>query len=363
VLPHACALVMSTGKACRTAAADLRQGATVLNSWDELVDEFRALGGTIENVRLGHGALGRGLFPIEPGRPFLIEIPPSLLVAATDVVFENGVLKIAAAASIGARERQFLEDYYAHISWGGGGRAEIERIFEHAIELPVELRQNLLEHYRLGDWFAEPSSELIQRQFVDSRELGGLRNGTVMMPIIELANHGPLCSYLGSENLVLKGTTADEITVEYVSGDTYSYFHSWGFVTESDTAFSVLLEGSVGGTPLQISRMTIRTKVGVRPVPPTLTKSPGGILKLDFLMLGNRKMPRLCRGNFRSAFRAAGYPDADESFDKIRMANQQQFLDLLADLEPLEGAMVRELRRLARLQLQALTYCYGVREF
>jgi len=40
-----------------------------VSTWDELVDEFRALGGTLENVRLGHGALGRGLFPIEPGRP------------------------------------------------------------------------------------------------------------------------------------------------------------------------------------------------------------------------------------------------------------------------------------------------------
>jgi hypothetical protein len=93
-----------------------------------------------------------------------------------------------------------------------------------------------------------------------------------------------------------------------------------------------------------------------------LTKSPGGILNLDFLMLGNRKMPRLCRGNFRKVFRAAGYSDLDEAFDKIRMANQRRFLDLLAELEPLDGAMVRELRRLTRLQSQALTYCFGARE-
>ncbi|HEX3652364.1 MAG TPA: hypothetical protein VHU18_06030 [Rhizomicrobium sp.] len=334
-----------------------------MNTWDELVDEFRALGGTFENVRLGHGPLGRGLFPINPSRPFLIQIPPSLLVDATDIVFDNDVLKIAPGAGAGTRERQFLEDYYAHISWGGGGRSEIERIFKRAGELPAELRQKLLEHYRYGDWFAEPSPALIQQQFIDSRELGGFHDRTVMMPIIELANHGPVCSYEASETLVLKGTTADEITVEYASGDTYSIFHSWGFVTESEIAFSVLLEGTVGGTPLQISRHTLRTTIGARPVPPTLTKSPGGVLKLDFLMLGNRKMPRLCRGNFRSVFRAAGFADADETFDKIRMANQHQFLDLLADLEPLEGSMVRELRRLARLQLQALTYCFGAREF
>jgi hypothetical protein len=331
-----------------------------LNIWDELMDEFRALGGILENVRLGHGPLGRGLFPIEPGRPFRIRLPPNLLVDASNVVFDNGVLRIAPDANVGARERRFLEDYYAHISWGGGGRAEIERIFEQAAELPPELRQKLLTHYRCGDWFAEPSPQLIQTQFVDSRELGGFHERDVMMPIIELANHGPVCSYDDTDSLSIGGTTLDEITVRYASGDTYAIFHSWGFVTECDIAFSVLLEGSVGGTPLQIGRNTVEGTAGARPLLPALSRS-GGILRLNFLMLSNRMAARLCRGNFRSVFRAAGFAGVDETFDRICMANQRQFLDLLDDLEPLEGAMAGELRRMARLQLQALAYCFGAR--
>ncbi|HEY1638724.1 MAG TPA: hypothetical protein VGF62_09385, partial [Rhizomicrobium sp.] len=101
---------------------------------------------------------------------------------------------------------------------------------------------------------------------------------------------------------------------------------------------------------------------GPRPLVPALSRSAGGILKVNFLMLGNRKMPRLCRANFRSVFRAAGYADTDEAFDKICMVNQHQFLDLLDDLEPLDGAMARDLRRMARLQLQALACCVGARE-
>jgi len=325
------------------------------------MDEFRALGGILENVRLGHGPLGRGLFPIEPGQPFRIRLPPNLLVDASNVVFDNGVLRIAPDADVGARERRFLEDYYAHISWGGGGRAEIERIFEQAAELPPELRQKLQNHYRCGDWFAEPSPQLIQTQFVESRELGGFHGRTVMMPIIELANHGPVCSYDDTDSLSIDGSTPDEITVRYASGDTYAIFHSWGFVTGCDIAFSVLLEGSVGTIPLRIERKTLGATIGQRPVPPTLSKTAGGVLTLNFLMLGNRTAARLCRGNFRSVFRAAGYAGVDETFDKICMANQRQFLDLLDDLEPFEGAMAGELRRMARLQLQALAYCFGAR--
>ena len=78
--------------------------------WDEMLEEFRALGGTVENVRLGQGALGRGLFVIDPGRPFLVRIPESLLVNVSDIVFENGVLKVAAGANVGARERKFYEE-------------------------------------------------------------------------------------------------------------------------------------------------------------------------------------------------------------------------------------------------------------
>jgi hypothetical protein len=333
-----------------------------LTTWDELMDEFRALGGILENVRLGQGPLGRGLFAIERDRPFLIRLPPGLLVDVTDILFDNGVFRVAPEANIGARERRFLEDYYAYISWGGGGRAEIERIFEQAAELPPELRQKLLNDYRCGDWFAEPSPALIQTQFVEARELGGFHGRTVMMPIVELANHGPICSYDDTDSLSIKGTTPDEITVRYASGDTYAIFHSWGFVTECDIAFSVLLQGSVGGTPLQIDRKTIDSTTGARPLVPALSRSAGGILKVNFLMLGNRKMPRLCRANFRSVFRAAGYADVDEAFDKICMVNQSQFLDLLDDVEPLEGAMARELRRMARLQLQALAHCVGARE-
>src|SRR3954453_19082156 len=194
--------------------------------WDALLDEFRALGGTVENVRLGQGVFGRGLFVIDPERPFLVRIPESLLVNVSDIIFENGVLKVAPAANVGPRERRFYEDYYAFISWGGGGREEIERIFEQAAELPHELRHKLFTKYVRGEWFDEPSPALIQKGFIDSREIS-FEGRRVMMPIIELANHGAVCSYDDANGLSLKGTAQDEITVQYVIADTLSMFVSW----------------------------------------------------------------------------------------------------------------------------------------
>lgn len=332
--------------------------------WDEMLAEFRALGGTADNLRLDDGPLGRGLFVIDPTRPFLLRTPPGLLVNVADIVFRDGVLTVAQNAQLGEGERKFFEAYHAHFSWGGGGRAEIERIFEQAAELPSELRHKLASQYHCGPWFDDPSQELIQKLFIETREFGGLAGREVMMPMIELANHGPGCSYLAEDGISLKGTVRDEVTVLYtdIYCDAYDIFRSWGFASEGNVAFSAELVGfPVGATRFYIERNTRGANVGSRPVLPTLQRK-GDDVKLNFLMLGNSRMPRLCRGNFRNLFRSFGLEDVDEAFDRIRAVNHQHFLALLTDLEPLNGEMVNALRRMARMQLQALTRCYGSRE-
>ena len=87
--------------ACGSKSADntmrlpLPTESTHLTTWDELLDEFRALGGTADNIRLGHGEFGRGLFPVDPAKPVVIDIPDNLLVATADMVLVNGVPRVA----------------------------------------------------------------------------------------------------------------------------------------------------------------------------------------------------------------------------------------------------------------------------
>ncbi len=329
-------------------------------SWHEILDEFRALGGTADNIRLGIGALGRGLFPIDPKRPFRLHVPESLLISTADIVFENGMLKIGPNAKAGARERKFVEDYYAHLAWGGGGRSEIEKIYEQASLLPAELRHKLGTHYSCGSWFDGATPRIIEAQFIDSREFA-YKNGDVMMPIVDLANHGAGCRYDSGSGISISGTAEGEITACYSDGDTYGLFQAWGFVSDSAVAFSVELEGSIDALRLYVERRTGEAD-GSRPWVPALARS-GNAIRLSFLMLGNRDRPGLCRGIFRRVLREAGVGDVDEAFDKVRRANLQHFLALLAGLEPVEGPMIHTLRRMARLQLQTSACCFGSHEF
>jgi len=324
------------------------------------VDEFRALGGAVENVQLGDGPLGRGLFVIDPTRPLLIRIPENLLVKKSDVCFQNNVLKIVAGAPVGERERRFYEDYYANLSWGAGGRAEVERLFEQARALPAELRHKLATYYMLPQWFAVPAEATVQSNFIKSRKIG-FQGHDVMMPFIELANHGDGREYEGEDALILQGTAQDEITVHYSSSDAYDLFRSFGFSAPADVAYSLPLKTLIGEVPLLIDRSGDLPSVTDRPGYPKLHRE-GTLLRLDMCMLGNRKFPRFCRGNFRHVLRTAGFREVDETFDRIRPDNQLLFLSLLGDLEPFERPIVRTLRQMARLQLQALAICFGARE-
>ncbi len=331
-----------------------------MSAWDDLLEEFRALGGTAQNVRLGEGALGRGLFAVDAGVPVRLAVPENLLWDAESVEFEGAALRLAPDAGVGARERKFIEDYHAHLSWGGGGRAEIVRVLEQAQELPKDLRRELLVEHRCGRWFEDFSERLVEQQFIASRRIAW-RGRNVMMPILDLANHGSGATFEAGDGLRIETTTPGEVLVRYSDTDSYGVFLSWGFAGEQAQALSIELEGDAGSVPLAIARDFGATKADKRPWIPDL-EAGGGQARLDFLMLGNRFYPRLPRGIFRRVMRDAGMDGIDESFDMIQHANRTHFLRLLGAVETLDGAMAHTLRLMARRQLEALSFCIGARD-
>jgi hypothetical protein len=327
------------------------------SGWEDMLAEFRALGGTAENIRLAEGAFGRGLFPVDPARPVAIRIPDNLLLATGDVRFENGAFRVAAQAAIAPRERAFLEDYENGFSWGGGGKAEVERIFAQAQALPEALRAALMSQYYCGDWFKAPSDALMQERFIAARCIR-YRGRDVVMPVVELANHGMGATYLTQDGVGLQGVFPGEVLIQYASFDPHGMFMIFGFAAEQEHAFSIALGGQVGQTPVRIGRDLGELSSTMRYWVPQ-HRLEGGMAKLQFLMLGNRQFPRLCRSIFYRIMRESGLAGFEEAFDTIRHANRMHFLSLLAALETVEGPMALSLRRMARFQLQAMSYCYG----
>jgi hypothetical protein len=326
-------------------------------AWQNLLVEFRELGGIAENICLREGAFGRGLFPLDPTKPVAIRIPDHLLVDTTCAEFDGSVFRLAPDARIGERERTFLEEYQNTLSWGGGGRRDMERIVEQAQELPPELRQALASEFHCGPWFGDPTSRLVEHLFVGSRAIR-YEDRTVLIPFIELANHGAGPPISTREGVWIYGTFSGEVLVRYADYDPHGMFITWGFAADQPQAFSIALQGKVGERPVQIGKILGGLDPAKEVWSPQLLRTPDAV-KLEFLMIGNKRQPHESKRIFRTLMRHAGLGDFEAAFETIQHTNRLHFLRLLATIEELDGAMELTLRRMARFQLQAMSYCSG----
>ena len=130
-------------------------------AWHDMLTVFRALGGTADNICLRHGERGRGIFPVDPGRPIAIHIPENLLIKLSDIRFVDGKFRMKPETKATPAEIAFFEHYENNFSWGEGGRTETERVFEQAQTLPQSLRHKLKAEYPLGNWFDDPTDVLV----------------------------------------------------------------------------------------------------------------------------------------------------------------------------------------------------------
>jgi hypothetical protein len=331
-----------------------------LSAWDDVLDEFRALGGTADNIRLGQGEFGRGLFPVDPARPIAIHVPENLLISVKDMVFADGKLQVGSNAKVNDRERAWLDRYQEDYAWGGGGADEARQSVEMAAALPADLRDVLITKYHLAPWFQDATEELVRNRFLGARSIT-YKDRTVLFPVLELANHGAGNGFDVSDGIALRGTFPGEVYVEYAKLDSFDFFRSWGFATPRPVAFSMPLTGSIQSASLQIKDDFPGAAGSLRDWIPSIDKTADAVA-LQFLMIGNQNFPRLCKGIFYRLMRDAGYSGFEEAFDLVQHANRAYFLDLISAVDRIDLPMARTLRAMALHQLRAMSFCFGIRE-
>lgn len=328
--------------------------------WDEMLDEFRALGGTADNLCLRQGAYGRGLFACDPSKPVKVLVPESLLVDVKHVLFENDAFRVGPDAPIGPRQRSFLESYQREFSWGTA-RGEIEELLQMTHDAPAELRELMKTPFNSDRWLAEPTAKAIQERFLDSRVIR-YKGLDVVMPILELTNHGHAARFETGNGVGLSGNFAGEILVLYQLADPLHIFNKWGFASGGEPfalSLHMGLEGKSGS--LVLRRDDVRLKPDSRPFYPQVTIADDK-MTLSYMMLGHKSYPKLARGNFERIMKDAGHGHAQETFDRIQHINRMQFYRLIAACEGAAPRLGRLLRDVARFQLEAMSHSVGTRE-
>lgn len=323
-----------------------------------MIAAFRALGGMIDNVRLGTGPRGRGLFAIDNTRPVLVRLPENLLFRADDIEFVGDLIRLKDIASVGQAEREFFEKYQENYSWGAGGRAEWTA-FEAALDaLPAEIRALLATEFGMVKRLEGDVFERAVSQFLGSRQIGW-KDTVVIMPVLELANNreGGLQYEIG-EDLRIEGTVTDEVVVAYGPYDAFSLLFAYGYAGRAVGAFSLPMKMNVRPNELTIGFDIDRsTQRGSFRLPECARE--GSKVSLSHLLLGHAPYPSVPRGIFRALMEETFGERTDEIFDRVRHFNRSKFLKLLAALEAHEGPMIDKLRKMARFQLEAISWSIG----
>lgn len=334
--------------------------------WEELLDSFRALGGTAENVRLGTGSRGRGVFAIDPAKPATIHTPLSLNVPADSIVVRDGRMTSDAPA-LGTRERAFFEDYQAHFGWGNGGADESRNELSAWHALPpdvIALIRSTIGANDLPHRFDAPTEAACVEQYLQTRKFE-LPNGAGkwIVPVIDLINHAVGAKPYGVRNgLFVSGTFDDELLVAYNASDPWGTAIIYGFAAPSPFAYSICLSLKLpDGRTLSIARLYSATTIGDTMQLPRVQES-GNTIVLSFLVLGFATAPDMPRAIFRKVMAGRLAPDEiDRIFDGIAHYNRQHFIKLLRVLRTHDGPFIRTLEMVALEQLDALSACIGAR--
>ncbi|MDJ0513256.1 MAG: hypothetical protein QNJ62_07405 [Methyloceanibacter sp.] len=332
------------------------------SKWDEVIETFRALGGTADNVMPGYGARGRGLFPIDPDKPVRIALPENLLVDVEAVMFEDGKFRIRPEARVPDRERAFFEFFENELSWGDGGKAECEAYLDQLDRLPESVHDFLSEE--LGFQFPDASrtqDEQIQNRFIRGRAIA-YEGRDRLMPVLHLVNHtADGCPFKFEKGISIDRTFENEVCAHYGLYDPWGVFENWGFSCAEPLAFSMPSIVNVDGQELAISRqLDRRTKRGKFRVP--IVEKDGKRTSISYVMLGHARFPRASKGIFYQLMRDIGQPNAEALFDEIRRFNIQKFLNFLAILDDHRGPLITTLKQTCRHQISALTHAIGTRK-
>jgi hypothetical protein len=334
------------------------------NDWNGLVEEFRALGGVLENVHLGRGAIGRGLFPVDPSRPVKILVPETLLFPVDELEFVSGRLRVKKNGAAPSNADKFFEEYQEAFSWGAGGRSDCEAFLASMAELPEPVREVLTKDWGLGHMFSGIDAEAVQNRFLRTRMI--YRKGrAVIMPVLELVNHDATGSpFSFADGIAVAGTYPREVFARYNFIDPFGVFLTWGFPNAEPVCYSLSIK-----LPLPLAKRTLvirrdltKNKAKGRARLPEV-KVEGNTIHFSSVMLGNKKFPKLPRGAFQHLMKDHGFGEhVDELFDLIRQMNGMRFLNLLSVLDGHEGRTITALRQMCRYQLAALMFCVGTRK-
>ena len=329
--------------------------------WHAFLDEFRGFGGKAENVMQRKGAFGLGLFPIDPSKPIDLLVPDQLLVPIENIELRDGDVVIKDESGFPDGYGDWFRRYQANYSWGAEGRDNTLAFEEGLKALPnnVQALMKRLGLYNAEKRFPEKDAEqeLLQR-FIQTRCINR-KERRVIMPMIDLLNHAPSAKPydMSGDGIAVSGLYDGEILVKYSVSDPIRRLIAYGFNAPEPVGFSLFFR-----LQHQELQVVVQGAGGRQPLQPCKVEMKEGRLVIQQPLLGAAKTPKLPRTLFLQACQGIAGIEPNELFDQIQQRNTLALVNLLRDLQGVEGDVASRLRSGCLDQLAALSHHYGKRD-
>jgi hypothetical protein len=327
----------------------------------ELLAQFRALGGTADNVRIGHGVRGRGLFVESPQKPVRVFVPLQVLIPPQMLeLTPAGEVRVMAGSGCRPDVAAFHEQYQRCLGWGAGGATTTLQHYQALCGLPDPLKA-FLRILGCPDSLARlPSHAEAWAAYCVSRQIS-VKGDSQLMPMLDLINHAPTGApfVVGPQGVNLTGIFEDEIRACYRRQlDAFHFYFNYHFAAPSPVVLSCEVQVDIPHyKALRVSRLDglSRTQGGVR-VPRASTRAHE--LQLSYVELVNRDQPARPRQVFIQLLSEQGlsHSRAHALFDGLLEHNVHVFQSLSKACDSAKGQAAQDLKNLAGYQLDSLQH-------
>ena len=325
------------------------------DSWQKILIDFEALGGTAENIKLKNGEHGRGVFPVNSKRSSKIEVPEELLINSKHLFIDSKSIKLKPNAPYSIQTRRFIDNYLKYIAFETNTWDEISEFEDGLKKLPSEVLETLknvgaldLKKRHQYNWENVIFNHFIQSRFVN------YRNQKCLAPIFELVNHN--CNYQMFSTNEGVSTQKSKGNIEFLhsyskGNDPIRMFFGYGFSSKEPFAFSmpILINVSTTKKPIRI-----KGRSGIEGLIPL--ENANNELILDYLPIGNKFDPSFPIRQLTASLKSFPEYQPREILNKAFTSNQEQICNLLLSLNQSNTKTSYLLKETLCYQLSAIAF-------
>lgn len=313
-------------------------------------------GALFENVRFTVGPEGIGVHVVDPQAPYRIHLPDAVLLDFERLSFDGDEMAFN-AAGLPADLVGLWQEIFA-ITLARQRLARLRETLTAFRGLPAAV-QTKMKGLSLGA-FLEDDAALtdvaLKKRLICARYIAKAGK-TWLMPLLDFVNHSPEAGdfQVNVDGVAISGKATDEVMVNYTFGDAFHYLGLYHFPARVRHAYSMAINLNFNNRPLRIERSYLdydRHQPGA--LSPKIVIETDGTVVLSRLLLGQTGGQHTVIPAFKLAWDKAGLPHAEELFKAIYRTNVALFVDLLRDLDGVQGMAADWLRQATYQQLKLM---------